>query len=260
MSADGAHETGRLHLSRGGREGRADVRATRQHAPTAPDRRAEHRQSRISPEDRVTSLSLLTQLDSGAPTASNDCAVITALNSIRWASGGKVGPRNHGELKDWVHEYRRWAGVTENRGLLFRSETFAAYRHHELAKLFVDAGLSPIRAEYVARIGWGTLGRRIQADEFCHLAVNYGVLRSGGHLPMGSQTFSGGHSIGLFNAHEVHDHLHVSDGDPLFDGRRAGIPDGWQDARLLYFRRAAGTWGQFPAGIGHAYAIFIRRS
>jgi hypothetical protein len=259
MSADGTRERGDFSIPRASAtNGPMSAPRARMLRPL-PTVWTEHRQSGISPEDGVPPLELLTQLGSGASTAGNDCAVITALNSIRWASDGKVGPRNHGELKDWVRAYREWAGVSENRGLLFKAETFAGYRHHELQKRFADAHLPPMQVEYVARVGWGTLIRRIQAGQFCHLAVNYGVLRANHHAPTGSTMFSDGHSIGLFGAHEVQGRLHVFDGDPLFDGRRAGIPDGWQDARLYNFRKAAGNWGRFPAGVGHAYAIFIRK-
>lgn len=115
-----------------------------------------------------------------------------------------------------------------------------------------------MRAEYKFKIGWYSLVKRIQSGQFCHLALDYGTLRRG-TAPMGSDTFSGGHSIGLLLAPSHRGHVYAWDGDPLFDGRRGEYPRGWQSARLLAFRAAAGDWGMPVAGDGHAYAIFLRR-
>ena len=199
----------------------------------------------------------ITQLDDGCFTAGDDCSVCTLLTAVMWATDGKVGPQSHAEVPHWVRMVREWAGKPHG-GLLFRGHTFRAYQSRGLMEECRKVHVAPIKAEYAQNIGWGTLGRRVVSGQLAHLAVDYGVLRSG-NAPTGSATYSGGHSLPVVGAHKVAHHLHVWDGDPLFDGRRDGIPDGWQDARLMDFRKAAGAWGANPPGAGHATAIFVRK-
>lgn len=198
---------------------------------------------------------LLTQLDNGAPTSGDDCSVMTLLNAVRWASDGRAGPRHHAEVDDWVADVRRWAGKPRG-GLLFRGDTLQAYQHPQLAARLAREGVR-MRVEYRQGISWDALTARLRSGWFVHLAVHYGVLNDG-RAPSGSTSFRGGHSIALVEPHRSGGRLMVRDGDPLFDGRRRGIPDGWTDARLIDFKRAAGAWGAIPPGYGKATAIFIK--
>ena len=208
---------------------------------------------------------LLTQLDSGAPTAPADCSVVTLENAVKWASDGKVGPIKGvpamlpQSQRSWAAEVRKWAGVTANRGLLFHTETFRAYKSVELAKLFRAAGLQPPVVEFAGNVGWGEVGRRLKAGQAVHLAIDYGVLRNS-PVPVNSLTFSGGHSVLLVGFMREHYHQHTWYGDPLADGRRAGIQKGWQDERLLNFRAAAGAFGNPHPGAGRADCIFVHKA
>ena len=47
------------------------------------------------------------------------------------------------------------------------------------------------------------------------------------------------------------------DGDPLFDGRRAGVPKGWQRTHASYFAEAAAAWAK--DGDGLVDCIVVRR-
>lgn len=204
----------------------------------------------------MTPTKLLTQLDNGAPTAGDDCSVMTLLNAVRVITDGRVGPQRHSEVKEWVADVRHWAGKPTG-GLLFRADTFQAYQHPTLAARLQREGFR-MRAEYQRSITWSALTARLKAGWLCHLAVDYGVLRAG-KAPSGSVTFRGGHSL-LLMRHGIMPVGVVRDGDPLFDGRRKGIPDGWTDARLADFRLAAGRWGAIPPGVGKATAIFVKRA
>jgi hypothetical protein len=143
---------------------------------------------------------------------------------------------------------------------MFHDETYAMYTHRELRQEFHDAGLRTPIIEYHAGIGWNTLGERIQDGWLAHIAIDYGVLRLG-DAPMGSETFNGGHSVIANNGRKQRatGHLVATLGDPLFDGRREGIPKGYQTVRFSDYRDAAGRWGSHPVGAGHAYVILVRK-
>lgn len=199
----------------------------------------------------MTLPTLRTQLNSDSGTQGEDCGAVTILNAIRWASNGKVGPRTQGDVGYWVRKVRGWANKTRG-GLLLRGDCLEIYKHPELKRAFERAGVMPLRATYLFRVGWGRAITLARTGDFLHLGVDYGVLDRS-NAPMGSDTFRGGHSIGLTGPHRSHEHLHVWDGDPLFDGRRGEFPRGWSDARLLDFRAAAAAW----SGVKPGYATFI---
>jgi hypothetical protein len=143
--------------------------------------------------------------------------------------------------------------------MLVKGDCFEVYQHPEYRKLFKDAGLKPPVATYHFKLPWGQLKDELRGQKkVAHMAVNYGVLRNGG-APTASLTFSGGHSLALVGARNVNGRVWTHDGDPLFDGRRKGIPDGWQSARLNEFMAAAGAFGSSPPGTGFATCIIVAR-
>jgi hypothetical protein len=209
---------------------------------------------------------LLTQLNDGASTAGYDCSVITILNGMRDCSDGKAGPQKQIQVDDYVRETRQVARNL-HMGFLMEGDALqvdnSAWFRHEFQK----HGLTPPRVEYRHNIGWGTLLRRLHSGQFVHLAVDYGVLNDG-DAPTGSLDFRGDHSVAIVDDYNgPHGHRYAHIGDPLFDGRtrwvaRSGgrwwtYPKGWQGARLLEYRNAAGRWGSHPPGPGRCTAIFL---
>ena len=202
---------------------------------------------------------LRTQLNTGAPTDGDDCSPVTIINAIKWASNNQINIKQS-DVARWVKKIRVWANRPRGGFFLMR-DTFAVYEHPEFKAEFTKRGLKPPVATYHDRANWDVLVRRAKAGHFVHLAVNYGTLRAG-HAPTGSSSFSGGHSLALLHAPKVSAHRHrliVWDGDPLFDGRRQGIPDGWVGAPLVEFKRAAGNWGKPLADYGNCYMITLKK-
>jgi len=200
---------------------------------------------------------LLTQLGTGSPTAGDDCACLVICNAIRWASHGRVGPKSQGEVKEWVRQIRSWARKPTG-GLLMFGDCLEVYRHPDLHRAFDRAGAPPFSAGYFQGVSWDGVKGGLYNDRLIHLAIDYHVLRKGA-APMGSTTFNGGHSVALLGAQNSRGRVYTNVADPLFDGRRAGIPDGWQVARLREYRAAAGAWGARPAGEGKATIIAVKR-
>jgi len=200
---------------------------------------------------------LLTQLNTGSPTAGDDCACLVICTAIRWASYGRVGPKSQAEVKEWVQQIRVWANKPRG-GLLMHGDVLQVYRHADLHRAFDRAGASPFSAGYYQGVGWEGIKGGLYADRFMHLPVDYGVLRRS-DAPMGSEFFRGPHSVGLLGARNSRGRVFTNVGDPLFDGRRPGIPKGWKVVRLRDYRAAAGAWGQRPAGEGKATVVVIKR-
>jgi hypothetical protein len=200
---------------------------------------------------------LRTQLKTGSGTEGDDCGVLTILNITLWASRGRIGPKDQSEVASWVKRVRRWA-KRPSGAMLVRGDCFEVYQHPEYLKLFKDAKITPPKATYNYKLPWGTLRDRLRAGQASHMAVNYGVLRYG-DAPMGSATFNGGHSLALVGARLIAGKTWTYDGDPLFDGRRKGIPDGWKSAKLADFKAAAARFGSNPPGNDFATCITVKR-
>jgi hypothetical protein len=201
---------------------------------------------------------LKTQLRTGSGTEDKDCGPATVVNLILWASDGKVGPKNQHEMGAWVKLVRRWAR-NSNAPFRLRRDALRAYKHPELAYRFKKAGLKPLSATYYFDIRWSTLAKYV-VHNGVHLAVDYGILRQG-KAPMGSPTFNGGHSLAMIGGSKPagSHYLFTNVGDPLFDGRRKSIPDGYQYTRMFNYREAAGKFGSFPPGGGKATCVVVRK-
>jgi len=200
---------------------------------------------------------LRTQLDTGSPTASDDCAAVTALNLIRWASHGRVGPDGQHEVAAWVKRFRVAAGggSAMTGGMFIRAEVLKALRSSWLRGEFQKHGLKPLLTDYYFRIDWEDLKKIGQKGHGILLPLDYGTLIRG-KAPIGDPNFYGDHSVGLIGFRTVSNRVYTNDGDPLFDGRRHGIPDGYQDTRWHYFKDAAGDF----AVNGKATAIIVKRA
>jgi hypothetical protein len=199
---------------------------------------------------------LKTQLNTGSGTEGSDCGPVTIINAMLWASDGKVGPQSQKEVGEWVKKVRVWARKRTG-ALAVRDNQLRAYNSPEMAYEFHKVGLKPPKATYYFRLPWRTL-REILKKNGVHLAVNYAWLRAG-KAPVGSRTFSGGHALFMQGDTPAHRYVHTNVGDPLFDGRRRGIPDGYQDTRLFNYREAAGKFGSIRPGVGYATCIVLKK-
>jgi hypothetical protein len=203
---------------------------------------------------------LRTQLNTGAWTEGDDCGPVTIVNAIKWASDNKIDIKQS-EVAEWVRKIRRWAERPYG-GFFLERDCLRVYRSSEFRQEFFKRGLIPPTPAYYRRGSWDTVYRKLKDGNFLHLPVDYGDLRSG-YAPTGSFTFTGDHYVALLHAPRISrkkNYVVVWDGDPLFDGRRDNIPDGWQHTRLSYFKKAAGEWGRPEAGYGYAYFIALKRN
>jgi hypothetical protein len=215
---------------------------------------------------------LATQLGTGSPTASDDCAAVTVCNVMLVLSHGKVGPKRQSEVAQWVHTVRVWGGAPltlaqakargrDNAGMLLRGEVLRAYRSAGMSQAFSRAGLPAPRASYYWRADWKAVPTALANGYVIHLPVMYGVLRAG-DAPIGSLTFSDGHSIALSGYRNYRRQVYGAEGDPLLDGRfipgptPGHYPDGWQTVRVPWFAKAASAW----TGVkGQTTFIAVRR-
>lgn len=203
---------------------------------------------------------LRTQLGTGSATAGDDCSALSIINAIRVVSGGKVGPKTQAQVAEWVRQVRQWGGAKlhgPDAGMLFRTQTLRAYRSKGMARAFNAAGLHAPKVGYFDRVPFRDgVVRSLDDGGVVHLPVNYGVLRRG-DAPMGSTVFNGGHSLVLVGyRHNRRGQVLTRDGDPLFDGRRKGIPKGWRWTRAAYFADAAAAW---TAGAGDLVSFIVIR-
>jgi hypothetical protein len=203
---------------------------------------------------------LRTQLNTGARTEGEDCGPVTIINVIKWASDNQIRI-GQSDVDEWVRKIRVWARRPWG-GFFLERDCLRVYRHPEFKALFTNRGLKPPTALILRKVSWQTTFMRyVKQGYAAHLPVNYGVLRWTGRAPVGSEMFNGDHYVLLLHAprRSKYGRVIVWDGDPLFDGRRDGIPKGWQQAPSWAFRAAAGRWGDYPAGEGKCYAIVLRK-
>lgn len=205
---------------------------------------------------------LVTQLGTGSPTAGDDCGAVAPVNAVLLLSGGKVGPQDPSEDKDWV-ALMRGLGHNITGPMLVRGDTTEALNSPTLDKAFKSAGLPGIVATYYHHLSWNAMKQHLRKRHVVLLAVKHSVLIAG-KAPVGSLTFQGGHLLALAGLRNVGGRVWVNDGDSLFDGRAipgptpGRYPDGYQEARLPEFRKAAARFGTKPPGLGKATCIVVK--
>lgn len=203
------------------------------------------------------------QLQTNAPTESDDCTVASSLTVMLDVSHGFVGPRHPSDDEEWVAWFRRLAGKSYG-ALRIRRNVYRAWRHPDLKRAFSRRGLTPPDVEYVFACPWQEVKRRLMNGWSVLLAVDYGVLRRG-HAPIGSLTFNDGHLLPLRHASKDAGRYWTADGDSLLDGRDipgptpGNYPEAWVQAKLADFREAAGKFGDPAPGTNKATVIFVRR-
>jgi hypothetical protein len=197
------------------------------------------------------------QLQTGSPTASQDCGPITELVGLEAASGNEIRPRL-GRRKQWVAAIRE----PMHHGPTWPSTTLlnisASVESKVIAGRFRARDLKPPNAR-VRKISHDDAVALLRQGRYLHVAIDYGRLNDLMPHLSGSPTYRGGHAIGLYGLDQDEDGwpwtlLY----DPLHDGRRHGIPRGIQTVRVRRYLRAAETWGTPQAGRGNAYVVVIR--
>jgi hypothetical protein len=151
------------------------------------------------------------QLDNGTPTASKDCAVMTIIGAVRWATGGRVVP-TVAEVRNIAGNPRDRAG--EPRGL-YLSEMLRVYRHYG-----IDA--TPVESLDAVRNALGD-------GAMVHTFIPYDALNRIAPELSGQRDLDRQHAGALYGLRPGADGaLETTVLDPLYDGRRGNIPDGPQ--------------------------------
>lgn len=201
---------------------------------------------------------LVKQLQTGSPTAPVDCGPATVTTGIRWAS-------RH-ELAIGLTRARRWIQrLREQMTHLTFWPATSLYNHEEgvesrpTARRFRASGYrSPNLTLQVST--HDNLIEELKQGHFIDLGIDYSIVNHLMPKLSGSPGYMGGHFVGLLgygkNSRGVEwTWLY----DPLFDGRRDGIPLGAQMVRVRRYLRAAETFGTPDAGPGRAkYAVLKR--
>lgn len=199
------------------------------------------------------------QLETGAPTEGSDCGVLSFTYQVQGASMNRITPPALGmSWPAWVKAVRHAMGRTT--GATSTVDWYRAWRSSWLRELFNGAGLAPPKVQRLHGSSWDTMKRHLRAGRYIALCVNYGVLRrQAGALdvPVGSDTFSGGHALVLVGLRAADQLVYTNDLDPLFDGTPAKVPDGPVVARLAAFKAPAGQFGKHPHGFGKVEAISV---
>lgn len=119
-----------------------------------------------------------------------------------------------------------------------------------------------LRARRVVNGDWDELTTALRRGAGVVLCISYGVLNDRNPWRSGDPNFRGGHSIYLQGIHRSRDRrLRTRSFDSLYDGRRAGIPEGPQWCRVGMLRAAAeafagrpGKWWGIVVPRGHVRA------
>lgn len=191
------------------------------------------------------------QLQTGTPTAAHDCGPAATLMALQGACDGLRVPRD--EQAEWIRLLR----------LQMTHPSF--WPATSLPVLAEAVGSDIVEGAYAAEHrqrphGVGMTVTHQQAmnylDQHCWLVVGIDYGRLNDLMPhLSGSTFRGGHFIALGPLPGAVAML----GDPLHDGRRPGIPRGWQTVHPMRYLRAAETFGgRSDPGHGRAKIMVVR--
>lgn len=195
------------------------------------------------------------QLETGAKTEGADCGPRTLINLMLASSRGKVGPRTAAQQDDWTADVRRWMGKPGNVATT-PADLVKAWASSTLSDRFTKAGLYKPKLTRHNDDDQSKILRGISDDRMYGVCVDYGVLRAT-DAPTASSTFTGGHWIMLTGRASHGEHIDVLDCDPLFDGRRKGIPHGPTVAVFNDFRDAMAKFGEQDPGRGNFDGVSV---
>ena len=194
------------------------------------------------------------QLQTGSRTASVDCGPAGLLMALQAASGRSIRvPRDL--QADWIAALRR----EMPHGPTWPATRLDGLRTAVLSDLTTGAFLAaggkrrPVSGRLT--MTYDQVVSLLERGRSVVVAVSYAAVNDLMPALSGSTTWRGGHAIalqGLVSQHGV-DWTHL--GDPLHDGRRPGIPRGWQTVRVRRYLRAASAWG--GVGAGRAAVLWI---
>jgi hypothetical protein len=198
------------------------------------------------------------QLQSGSRTATTDCGLCSLVMALQVVSGPALRvPRER--LSSWIAALRTqmtpppfWPATT-----LPNHEQAAESRLVDGAYLAV--GRAPTSASYLV-LPHGIVVEHLRRGSAVIVGIDYGRLNDLMPRLSGSTTFRGGHYVVLWGYEAQGGVAWTRLGDPLHDGRRPGIPRGWQTVRVLRYLRAAETFGVPDAGKGRAKVCIVRET
>ena len=196
------------------------------------------------------------QLGTGSRTATTDCGPCADLHALQGASGAAIRIPRHLQA-EWIDALRdqmthgpTWPAtrLSDQRTALLSGFTRGA---------FLEAGglRRPVSGVLIAKhddiIRWLIQGRTLV------VAVSYAAVNDLMPSLSGSSTFRGGHAISLQGLERDRSVAWTRLGDSLHDGRRKGVPRGWQTVRVRRYLRAAEAWGSPRVGKGRAAVLWL---
>lgn len=166
-------------------------------------------------------LSVVRQLD-GSRYAAANCGPASVAAAYHWATGGAGGSLVAAEVRDLCEG--RWSGPGDATSLA------DAVRVWE--RLVQRANRRRLRLPELTRVVAGDPDGMLRAGRAAIVQVDYGVVNSERPHLSGDRRFSGLHVV---VAAGVDDRHRVRVADPLYDGRRRGVPRGtmWWPVTLL---------------------------
>lgn len=195
------------------------------------------------------------QLPTGHPLAGTNCGPTVELVSLGYTSNNQIRPRGAARAK-WITAIRApmvrsssWPSTTLRN--IVESVTSKL-----IAQRFRTRKEKPPTARFV-RVTHDQAVKLLKRGFFLYTAIDYGRLNKLMPRLSGDSDFRGGHAIGLLGYADDRNGKWTWLEDPLHDGRRPGIPKGWQKVRIKRYLRAAESWGVPKAGPGRAYVVII---
>lgn len=182
------------------------------------------------------------QLQVPSPSKSTNCGPCALLMALQ------VGARMSvpfDQQDTWLRDLRRLMGKPIGATTLLDHERAA--ESERVGGAYLGAGRRD-PSMLVVTATHDLVAERLRDGHPMVLLIDYGRLNDLMPALSGSPTYRGLHFVCLAGFDSGWTRL----GDPLHDGRRAGIPKGWQTVRVMRYLRAAETAGTPAAGKGHA--------
>lgn len=195
------------------------------------------------------------QLQTGSPTRGTDCGPSSLTMALEVASGPGLRPGLDLHA-DWIAALR----LEMTHGPAWPATTLPNHMDAAMSDLTMGAFLAVGRRRPIAQyrvLPFDDIADALRRGCAVVVGIDYGRLNDLMPRLSGSPAFRGQHFVCLQGHERTRGSAWTHLGDPLHDGRRPGIPRGWQTVRLARYLRAAETFGTPKAGAGKAKVCLI---